>query len=151
MKKPLLLPNQYKIYGWVLFTISIVLGYFALYEEFKITGLHLINKQPGSFLDFSDYNLTNELALIGVIIGLLMVCFAKEKQEDEFIAYIRLQSWQWSVLVSYIFLIIITLFVYGSDFFAFLFYNAFTLLFVFILKFNFRLYQSKGEGDLDEK
>lgn len=151
MKKSLLLPSQYKIYGWILFLISAILGYFALYEEFKIPGFQLIHRESTGLLDFSDYNLTNEIALIGVIIGLLLVCFAKEKQEDEFIAYLRLQSWQWSVLVSYLILIVITLFVYGSNFFAFLFYNAFTILFVFILKFNLRLYQSKREGDFDEK
>ncbi len=151
MKNPFLLPNQYKVYGWIAFILFSILGLFCMYGEFKIPGFQLYSAKDQGILDFNDYNLTNELALIGVITGLLMIAFAKEKKEDEYISYLRLKSWQWSVLISYLILIIITLAFYGSTFFGILFYNVFTLLIVFILKFNISLYLLRREESVYEK
>lgn len=151
MKNTLLLPNRYKVYGWIIFLIFAMLGLACLYFEFKIPGFQLYNSPSQGLLDFNDYNLTNELALTGVVLGLLLIAFAKEKNEDEYISHLRLKSWQWSVLVSYLILIVIVFAVYGTTFFSVLFYNIFTLLLVFIGKFNYSLYALKKEGSKDEK
>lgn len=151
MKNTLLLPNQYKVYGWITFLIFSVLGLACMYLEFKIPGFQMYNPTSQGFLDFNDYNLTNEFALTGVVFGLLMIAFAKEKNEDEYISHLRLRSWQWSVLVSYMILIVIVFAVYGAAFFNVLFYNMFTVLLVFIIKFNSSLYRLKREGSRDEK
>ncbi|MBC7614824.1 MAG: hypothetical protein H7202_02035 [Pedobacter sp.] len=151
MKNTFLLPNRYKVYGWIIFLLFSAIGLACMYLEFKIPGFQVYSRQSEGFLDFNDYNLTDEFALTGVVIGLLMVAFAKEKNEDEFIAYLRLKSWQWSVLASYVILIVIVFTVYGGAFFGILFYNIFTVLLVFIAKFNFSLYQLKKAGSTDEK
>ena len=155
MKYELLIPNKYKVFGWILFLSFAVLGLFCMYGEFKIPGFDLsifnIKEDEGLSFSFNDYNLTNEFAFFGTTVGLLMVVFAKEKIEDEFIAMLRLKSLQWAVLISYIVLIVLNYTFYGFGFFGVLVYNSWTVLIVFIVKFNWSLYQLKKEGNQDEK
>jgi len=70
------------------------------------------------------------------------VSFSKEKNEDEFIAEIRLSSLLWAVCVSYTLLLVAFLFVYGSPFFEVMIYNMFTVLIIFIVRFNYILYKN---------
>lgn len=153
MKNSLLIPNKYKVLGWILFIAFATLGLFCMYGEFKIPGfeLNMFNSKTDGLVDFRDFNLTNELAFLGITIGLLMVVFAKEKIEDELITMLRLKSLQWAVLISYIILIILNFSVFGIAFLMMLVYNLWTVLIVFIVKFNFSLYQLKREGMSDEK
>ncbi len=151
MKKTLLLPNNYKVIGWVTFLLFTALGLSCMYLDFQIPGFQFFYPKENSFLDFRDYNLTNEFALTGIVVGLLMVAFAKEKTEDEYILQLRLRSWQWSILISYIILIILNFSVYGTDFWMVLVYNLWTPLIVFIIKFNVCLYKLRREGVDDEK
>ncbi len=82
------------------------------------------------------------------IIGALLVSFSKEKNEDEFIAEIRLSSLLWAVWVSYILLLVAFLIVYGTPFFEIMVYNMFTVLIIFIVRFNYILYKnSKAVSD----
>lgn len=148
MKNNLLIPGHYKAIGWIVFILSACLGLVALHWYFKIPGFSFPFKN-GSL--FADYNLTNELALAGLIIGLMMISFAKEKVEDEYISLLRLKCWQWSVLISFGVLFILNLVFFGRDFFSFLIYNMFTLPVVFIAKFNYSLFQLRRERENDEK
>ena len=100
---------------------------------------------------FADYNLTNELALAGLLIGLMMISFAKEKMEDEYLSLLRLKCWQWSVLISFGVLFILNFVFYGTAFYSFLIYNMFTVPLIFIAKFNFSLYLLRREREEDEK
>ena len=128
MKNALLISNKYKVLGWILFLAFAVLGLFCMYAEFKIPGFDLsvfnIKEDEGLSFSFNDYNLTNEFAFLGVTIGLLMIVFAKEKVEDEFIAMLRLKSLQWAVLLSYILLLIINLSIFGFGVLMGLIYNS---------------------------
>lgn len=148
MKNSLLIPGKYKVIGWIIFILSACLGIATLYWEYKIPGFALPFKVPGLF---ADYNLTNELALAGVVIGLMMISFAKEKMEDEYLTLIRLKCWQWSVLISFGVLFILNFVFYGTTFYSFLVYNMFTVPLIFIAKFNFSLYLLRRERTEDEK
>jgi hypothetical protein len=148
MKNSLLIPGKYKVIGWIIFILSACLGIATLYWEYKIPGFALPVKIPGLF---ADYNLTNELALAGVVIGLMMISFAKEKMEDEYLTLIRLKCWQWSVLISFGVLFILNFVFYGTTFYSFLVYNMFTVPLIFIAKFNFSLYLLRRERTEDEK
>ena len=83
--------------------------------------------------------------MVGVpfIIGALLVSFSKEKNEDEFIAEIRLSSLLWAVWVNYILLLVSFLLVYGSPFIEVMVYNMFTTLLIFIVRFNHLLYRNR--------
>lgn len=149
MNNSLLIHNKYKVIGWVIFLAFGILGLSCIITEFKIPGFQLYYPDEGPA--GSDYNLTNEFAMLGITLGLLMIVFAREKIEDEYISMLRLKSLQWAVLINYIILIIINFSLYGLGYVFIITYNIWTLLFVFILKFYWNLYQLKIEGAKNEK
>lgn len=152
MKNSLLIPNKYKVIGWMVFVVFIVLGFFCLTKEFKIPNFRLYHNKGTSLMsNFPDYNLTNEFAILGITVGLLMIMFSKEKAEDEYIAVLRLKSLQWAVLVSYVILLCINFSFYGISFLLILIYNIWTVPIVFLIKFNYNLYRLRKEGVSDEK
>jgi FlaA1/EpsC-like NDP-sugar epimerase len=147
MENSLLIPGKYKVIGWIIFILFACLGLATLYWDYKIPGLVLPLKESV----FVDYNLTNELALAGLIIGLMIIVFAREKIEDEYISLIRLKCLQWSVLISFVILFILNFVFYGGSFYIVLIYNMFTIPLIFIAKFNYSLYRLRREREEDEK
>lgn len=150
MENSLLIPGKYKVIGWIIFILFACLGLATLYWDYKVPGLVLPLKES-SFLSFADYNLTNELALAGLIIGLMMIIFAREKVEDEYISLMRLKCLQWSVLISFVILFVLNFMFYGGSFYVVLIYNMFTIPLIFIAKFNYSLYRLRREREEDEK
>ena len=142
MKTKLLLPVKYKLIGTILLIPCMVVGLLNVYSEFQFSFLTVRNTK---IFDLSDGNLTNELALSGVIIGLLMIAFAKEKYEDEFINRIRLESWQWAVLINYGLLFVATWAIYGMEYFQVMIYNMLTVLIIFIIRFHWLLVRYKKQ------
>ena len=149
MKNNLLIPAKYKVFGWILTLIFGVIGFFCLYKDFNLEFLKIGDAKELFF--YSQNNLTNEIALTGFIIGLLMIVFSKQKIEDEFISLLRLKSLQLSVLISYFIFIILNFCFYGLNFYEATFYNTFTVLVVFIITFHWRLLKLKKEGIKDEE
>jgi FlaA1/EpsC-like NDP-sugar epimerase len=147
MENSLLISGKYKVIGWIIFILSASLGIATLYWDYRIPGLVLPLKESVFF----DSNLTNELALAGVIIGLMIIVFAREKIEDEYISLMRLKCLQWSVLISFVILFILNFVFYGGSFYIVLIYNMFTIPLIFIAKFNYSLYRLRREREEDEK
>ena len=148
MKKDLLLPSKYKVWGWLLTSIFGTAGLFCLYGDFSLKILDYTTTSNSLFL---SNNFTNEIALTGIIIGLLLIVFSKEKIEDEFISYLRLKSLQLAVLISYAIFLLLNFSFYDLGFFLATFYNSFTVMLVFILKFQWSLYRLRKEGMKDEE
>ena len=149
MKSNLLLPSRYKIIGILLFIPSLVLGIFYRFREFSFNFLTLKQSQKQLLGDKSinfdeQINLTDEFAVTGLIVGLLFIAFARQKQEDEFIHHTRLQSWQWAVLFNYGLLLLATWFVHGFNFIDVMMYNMLTVLIIFIVRFHIVLLRNKN-------
>lgn len=138
MKKLPLLPQQFQKLGLILFFPFLALGLVHLVWEYDVPWLSLHKSTGNVFSKFQ--NLTDEVAAIGIILGMLFIAFSKEKTEDEAIQFFRLASLQWAVIVNYIILILCIAFVYGTDFFSVMTYNMFTILFIFIVRFRFVLF-----------
>jgi hypothetical protein len=150
MKTKWLFPHRFRLVGWVIFIPSAVLGLANMYADFNLSWLvadflnepftlnsghsteHLVNIQ----------NLTDEIAAIGVIIGLLLIAFTRERLEDEMIGQLRLEALQWSVYANYIVMAIAILTLYDNAFFNVMVYNMFTVLLVFIGRFRWLLYRN---------
>lgn len=154
----LLLPNRYKKIGWFVFIPSAIFGILLSYSGFDDYQL-----QAKVFAVFSDgiadaaksfavidTNITNTVTGVLFIVGALMVSFSKEKNEDEYIAEMRLSSLLWAVLISYALLLLAFIFVYGTPFLSVMLYNMFTILIVFIVRFNYILYKN-AKSVPDEK
>jgi len=140
MKTKWLFPHSYRLIGWIILLPSIALGLAALYSEFqwKFLTLPIIAMNfPGGNIPI---NLTDELAALGVISGLLLIAFSREKVEDEMIIQLRLEALQWSVYVNYLILAILIITVHGTDFMAVMIYNMFTVLLLFIARFRWLIF-----------
>jgi hypothetical protein len=160
MKSRFLFPNQLKPFGWLLATPGFVLGYFALYRDYKMPGFGF-SVWPGSqfFHVAASQDLTKTLALLLIIIGLFFIAFSKEKKEDELTARMRQNALYWSVLISYVIYftwLLIVLFVellkldkdpLGglADILNISIYNLFTPLLIFIARYYYLRYSKNGE------
>lgn len=138
MKHTLLLPNIYKKIGWWVFIPATIMGIllisFDSVIEINATVFAIYADDFfGSPRYFSFIKTDIAYTLIGalVIIGGMLVGFSREKNEDEYIASLRLNSLLWAVLVNYVLLLIMFLFVYGLGFLSIMMYNIFTCTYNF--------------------
>lgn len=148
MKTNYLFPVIFKKIGWFLFVPFFISCIYCLFGNgadllpFKVFALvcntHFMDI---GFCKVIENCVFDELSVIGLTVSLLFIAFSKEKDEDECIAELRMRSLVWAIIVNYSLLIAVTLFVYGTFYLTFAFINLFTMLFLFIIKFNIALYK----------
>lgn len=151
MKTNLLFPNRFKKIGWFLFFPFFILGFiqlfyghtlefdFLMYESGKNSD---ILEQGGQTLFTLDRNnFSDEIISIGLILGLILTAFSKEKIEDEWTSKLRLDSLLWGVYVNTVLLLLAIIFIYGELFWQVMILNLFTTLIIFIIRFNFILWK----------
>lgn len=152
METKFLFPNRYKKIGWIFFIISALLWVYVTVTEsefsflqtktFAIAANEFFDKDK--FFCMVDVNLTYSLIGVLFIIGSLLIVFSKEKVEDEFIMKLRLSSFQWAVLVNYLLLLFLFLFVYGASFLTVMVYNMFSVIILYIVRFNYLLLKNRS-------
>lgn len=139
MNSKLLLPNKYKRIGLILLIPSFILFAFSQFADRNWKWLN-----TGRGKEFWEFLMDLQVELIGVAIaGLLIIAFAREKQEDEYINSVRLESLQWAVLINYLFLIAATFTVEGLNFIDIMGYNMLTVLVIFIIRFHLVLRKNR--------
>jgi len=151
MKTNYLLPNRFKKVGWALFVPGFIFGiiYLIMNPEPKWLNIKVFafisdnHFSPTYFFKVIDENVFNEISSLLLIFGAAFIAFSKEKKEDEFISKIRLESLLWATYLNYAVLILATLFIFGTSFLYVLFFNMFTILIFFIIRFKWVLYKSK--------
>lgn len=158
MTPRLLLPNRYKLIGWIIATPSFLLMLAVLHGDFAFGFLEYSNGaddikkffSTGTLFSLYSNNFTDELGGILLITGLLLIAFSKEKDEDERIAALRLESLLWAVLINSILLILAMIFLYNGLFLQAMAYNICTTLILFIIRFNLKLYTDKRNAKTSE-
>ena len=159
MKVNYLFGHRFKVLGWCLFLLGMILGIIYMlndsdYPEWEVSVFPLIG-DDGPFMstsafEWSKNKIADEVAAILLIVGGILVSFSKTKDEDEYISTIRIESLIWAVYVNYAILILTILFVFDMDFFNVLIYNMFTVLLFFMLRFHYVLYKSKKAISYEE-
>ncbi len=158
MKINYLFPSTYKKIGWFILIPSAILGLITLLLEIEPDFLNLniptiysseIFEENQLFGIIND-NVLNEILGILVIISSLLVAFSKEKIEDEYISKIRMESLVWAVYVNYGILLISILFIFNLAFLWVMLFNMFTVLFFFIIRFNWQLSKLKKSANYEE-
>lgn len=141
MNSNYLFPNYFKKPALVVFVLSIIFGLYILYINEEPEWLK-IRFQHDKYI-FNSEHLYMGYTIAGVLLILSAVIFAfsKEKDEDEYIAKIRLESLVWATYINYGLLLISFLVIYGLGFINVMLYNMFTLLIFFIIRFNFYKYK----------
>jgi hypothetical protein len=152
MKTKYLLPNYLKMPGWIILGIGVIFSvwYFAFDEvmDIKLWMPALHNHFPmdsNSGLFKLVYNsIIDEIAGTFIIIGSLFVAFSSEKEEDEYIMKIRLESLVWAVIVNSILMIFCIFAFYGLSFTIAIEFNLVTVLILFVIKFQIALRKAKS-------
>ena len=159
MKTNFLFPHKFRLIGWILLVPSVVLGYMVIFNDFKFSFLNIkvlsllptpFNATPGvttvtrQLWSIINDNFTNEFAGMLFIVSAIFIAFSKEKKEDEYIAKIRLESLLWATYATFVIHILCLLFFYDWNYFTSMIINMFTLLIVFIVRYNFIIYRSKS-------
>lgn len=155
MKSNFLFPNSFKTPGLVLFTLGLVLGIMVMFFDFSPSWLdiNVISLLDGGLfqektsLHISNDNITDEIAAIMLIIGSLFLACSKEKNEDEFISKLRLDSLLVATYVNYALLAFAIIFIYGLPFLNVIVFNMFTLLIIFIIRFQYVLYKNSKSAE----
>lgn len=142
MLTKILLSHRYQKFGWILFFPFAGLLFANNYFEFSFPFLDF-SALGGTFFDGTDENFTNEVALIGVFISLFLVAFSREKEEDEYIQKLRLDSLLVACYANTFILILGTILFYGFGYLEFMGYNMFTIQLIFIFRFRWVLYKQK--------
>ena len=130
--KNLLFPHRFQRIGWALFAISMVIGGYIL-----ISG--------------NSYSYTlNNIAIIGIIVGAVLVTCSREKVEDEMTQHLRLNSLLVALYINYAVLILCSLLVYDLSFVTVMMYNMFTVLLIFMAVFRYNIWRAKKGADYEE-
>ena len=94
---------------------------------------------PFGIMNNDDWG--DELIVLGLTVSLIFIAFSRERDEDECIAEIRVHSLVWAIIVNYALLIVATFLIYDIAYLYFIDINIFTVLFLFIIKYNIALYK----------
>ena len=147
MQTKFLLPNRARLWGWIITIPALII--MILYLEFDFTfpfldyaakGIRNISFDNGLLFTIQFNNFTDELGGILLIIGLLLIAFSKEKDEDERISRVRLESLLWATLVNSVLLIFCIFLFYNELFLKIMSYNICSTLILFIIRFNLIIY-----------
>ncbi|BCY29027.1 hypothetical protein [Flavobacterium okayamense] len=161
MKTHFLFPNQFKIVGWILFVPSLIISILATILEwnideyfnikvFAIYNDEFFQKNSSKFFQIIENSISDELLTFALIIGGILIGFSKLKSEDEMIGKIRYESLVWATYFNYTMLLLFTAFMYGISFLNVLFYNTFTLLLFFIIRFHYMIYKLNKQNSDEE-
>ena len=150
-----LFPTYFKVIGWIVSVPSaLVLLIYLLRRPWDA-------QPPQPFQFFNELwsrvlnvlgggSITGTIFMILLMVGLLFIAFSKEKIEDEYIAKLRGDSLIWAVIANTILMIILSITVYGGWFLYVSFINLYTVLVLFIIKFNLALKNMKKLSDYEE-
>lgn len=140
MKTNYLFPVVFRKIGWIMLVPFFVLGVVYLCNDgLSFPGSKVFSLIPFGIVDNSDWG--DEFIVLGLTVSLLFIALSRERDEDECIAEIRMHSLVWAIIVNYALLIIATFLIYDIAYLYFMDINIFTVLFLFIVKYNIALYK----------
>lgn len=151
METKYLLSNRYKRIGWLFLIPAILIGIPTVIYEWEpelfnvsvvaIFGIGI--GETSEIIGIQANNIFNELVGVVLIVSGLLVAFSKERDEDEFISSIRLSSLVWATYWNYGILLLALILVYDLTFYWVMLFNMFTILILFIIKFNWSIWKSR--------
>jgi len=143
-----LLPYPVKFAGMLLTFAGILMGAAYLWLGFRFTmpvfAIFSSFLETKMFVIFNT-NFADELTLLLLVTGLVLIVFSREKNETRFLGNAREKAMAKAMITNNIFLLVSILFVYGSGFIGILVIN----LFSFLLFFLFFFYLLKRKPDID--
>lgn len=144
--KDFLLPHYYKIIGGIMLLIGIVLA--ILYLKFDINFTIPVFALVSIFLETKYFVLTktnsmDEIIMILLLLGLVLLVFSKEKYEKEFFTVLREKALAKACIVNSFFTLFSIIFIYGGGFIGVLIFNLYSVFIFYILFFYLSLKKSR--------
>ncbi len=156
MQTKFLLPNRLKYIGWLIAIRSFVLmilnlqyGFTFHFLDYAEKGVQKISFDNGFLFNIQYNNFTDEIGSILLLTGLLLIAFSKEKDEDERISKLRLESLLWAVFINSIVIALSIIFFYSELFLKIMAYNICSTLILFIIRFNLTIYFERKKINKD--
>jgi uncharacterized membrane protein len=81
----------------------------------------------------------------------MFIGFSKLKSEDEFTIKLRLEALLWAVYINFAIFLLSVIFIYGMVFIQIPLFSSLAFLVLFIVRFNYVLYQSKKLGSYEKQ
>lgn len=130
MNKTLLLPYPLKRIGWALFIPTALLGILMGIDGFNDFPSFLLpdTAAPSQTLD----RICNNVALIGVLVGALLITCSRERIEDELIGRIRLNALLAALYTSFAVSVVAALLLYDLSYLYFMIFNLCLLPVIFL-------------------
>jgi len=150
-----LLPTYFKVIGWMISVPSALAVLIYLFSR------PWDAKPPQPFQFFNELwsrvldilgggSIIASICMVLLMVGLLFVAFSKEKMEDEYITKLRGDSLIWAVIVNAVLMILLSMTVFGGWFLYVSFFNLYSVLVLFIIKFNIALNCLKKQLENEE-
>jgi hypothetical protein len=160
MKNLFLFPNKFKLIGWILFIPALLISVIISFLDINIDQYWVVNVFAFKYDDFllgnnqyfavTKNGIVDEVLLLCLVIGGILIGFSKLKIEDEFTTKIRYESLVWATYLNYGLILFFTVFLYGLSYLNVLFYNTFTVLLFFIIRFHYSIYKLNKATKDDE-
>jgi hypothetical protein len=144
MKSRFLFPYWCRYLGYALIVIHVPVMF-----AWRALGLNANSDTAGPGL-FNSHHIFFMLTTLLMLIGLVIVAFAKEKVEDEQISQLRLDSLQWAVYLNYIILIVTLIFTNNNDLRDILHLNLMIPLVFFIIRFRWVIFRLNSSLSREE-
>ena len=135
MKTRFLFPDWCRFLGYACIVFHIPIILFGKMFDFDF---HNIPDTPGLFNHHHLFFMATSLLML---IGLILVAFAKEKIEDEQITQLRLDSLQWAIYLNYLILVVTLVFTGRQDYKDVLQLNLWVPLVFFIVRFRWVIFR----------
>jgi drug/metabolite transporter (DMT)-like permease len=136
-----LLPYRYKWIGLCLAVIGVIFAVVSnrlnLRIEIPVFAVVSTFMETRAFV-FSRTNFTDEIILLLLIPGFLLLVFSRERREDGSFDEIRATAWKRAVITNSVFILASVLFIYGKTFMTIVMVNLVSV-FLFYLAFFYSL------------
>ena len=143
MLTKILLPHRFQMIGWILFWPLALLLVLNSFYDFEFDWLTWEGFRVGDIFASENENFTNEVSIIGTFLSLFFIAFSKEKQEDEYIQKLRLDSLLIAFYVYGLLTVIGTLVFYSAGYLEFMGFNMFSIQLAFIIRFRWVMHRQQ--------
>lgn len=159
MKNLFLFPNKCKVIGWILFVPALLFSLIVSFLDINLDNYWVVKVfafadnfvlKDNQYFTFTKNSIVDEVLLFCLVIGGILIGFSKLKIEDEFTTKIRYESLVWATYLNYGLILFFTVFLYGLSYLNVLFYNTFTVLLFFIIRFHYSIYKLNKAAKDDE-
>lgn len=156
MKTNYLFPHRFRTVSGALFVLSFIgLFVYTAAQDPESPGWQIpvfaLIGNDGFLGDVQFFTMMQNPILDEILVTLVMLsgiafAFSKEKQEDEMVEAIRLNSLAWATIANYGILVACYLLVYGLPFLNILMGAMFSQLIIFVILFRYKMYRFYNSG-----